>query len=174
MLGMEFIPKLIKILHSGDDPRQLAAGFALGAIIGLTPLFALHNLAIAVLILLLNVSISAAMFGFVLFSAFAYLLDPQFHQIGYYILVELKALHPVWTYLYNIPIAPLTRFYNTVVMGSLLVAIIAFTPLYFAAKHFIRLYQKHLAARVNNFKIVQIIKGSGLVRLYRRIKSMGA
>jgi uncharacterized protein (TIGR03546 family) len=173
MLGMEFIPKLIKILHSGEDPRQLAAGFALGAIIGLTPLFALHNLVVVVLILLLNVSISGAFFGFALFSVFAYLFDPQFHQVGYYILVELKSLKPFWTYLYNVPIAPLTRFYNTVVMGSLVVSLTAFTPIYFGAKHFILLYQKHLAARINNLKIVQIIKGSGLVRLYQRIKSMG-
>ncbi|HYH02746.1 MAG TPA: TIGR03546 family protein [Bacillota bacterium] len=174
MLWFKFLSKLIKILHSGEDPRQVAAGFALGAIIGLTPILTLHNLAIFILILLLNVSISAAFFGILVFSAFAYLLDTQFHVLGSYILTQIPALQPFWTQLYNMPIAPLTRFYNTVVMGSFVSALIALIPIYFATKHFILLYRTHLAQRVNNLKIVQIIKGSNLVQFYQKIKSMGA
>lgn len=173
MLWFKFLSKLIKILHSGEDPRQIAAGFALGAVIGLTPTITLQNLVIFILILLLNVSISAAFFGILVFSAFAWLLDPQFHTLGTYILTQIPALQPLWIQLYNIPIAPLTRFYNTVVMGSFVSALFALIPIYFAAKHFILLYRAHLAQRVNKLKVVQIIKGSNLVQFYQKIKSMG-
>ena len=43
MLLLKLIQSLIKALHSEGTPGQLAAGLALGAILGLTPLWNLHN-----------------------------------------------------------------------------------------------------------------------------------
>src|SRR5690606_33146185 len=101
MFWLNFIFKLIKTLHSKEEPHNIALGFALGSIIGLTPLLSLHNLLVFCIILVLNVSIPAAFFGIFCFGCFAYFFDPQFHSLGYYLLVEVEALQPVWTYLYN-------------------------------------------------------------------------
>lgn len=120
---LNFLIKLVSILHSGKEPRHLAGGFALGTILGLTPLLSLQNALVICLILLLDVSISGALFGMALFAAFAYLLDPLFNQLGYFLLVNVEFLRPFWAYLYNVPIAPLTKFYNTVVLGSLVSAL---------------------------------------------------
>jgi len=173
MFWLNFVSKLIGILHSGKDPRHLAAGFALGSIIGLTPFNSLHNVLVFLLILLLNVNISAAFFGIFVFSGFAFIFDPQFHSLGYFILVKMDYLKPCWTYLYNIPLAPLSRFYNTVVLGSLIVSLVLFFPIYFGFKHGVILYQRNLADKVNRLKIVQIIQGSNLFQLYNKIKSLG-
>ena len=43
MLLLKLIQSLIKALHSEGTPGQLAAGLALGSILGLTPLWNLHN-----------------------------------------------------------------------------------------------------------------------------------
>ena len=174
MFWFNFLAKLISILHSGDDPRQIASGFALGSIIGLTPFLSLHNLVVFGLIFLLNVSISAAFFGIFVFSAFAFLLDPQFHSLGYFLLVKLDALKPFWTFLYNIPIAPLTKFYNTVVLGSLVTSLITFWPVYFGFTKAVKLYRIHLAEKAERLKVMKIIKGSNLYQNYLKIKSMGA
>lgn len=176
MFWLDFVFRTISILHSGKEPKHLAGGFALGTIIGLTPTLCLHNLLVFCLILLLNVSIPAAFFGIFVFSGFAYLLDPMFHDLGYYLLVKVTVLKPFWTYLYNIPVAPLTRFYNTVALGSLVAALVLFWPVYFAFTHLVKLYQRHLAEKVEKLKIVRMIRANTLFQLYEkfRIKSMGA
>lgn len=162
--------KLIKALHSSNEPRHIAAGFALGSIIGLTPMLSLHNLIVFLIILALNVSIPAAIFGIFFFSCFAYLFDAQFHSLGYYLLVRLEFLKPVWTYLYNIPIAPLTKFYNTVVLGSLVTSLVLFFPIYWVFKQIAGFYQLKLAPLVNQFKIIKIIQGNNLYQMYQKIK----
>ncbi len=170
MFWLNFIFKLIKTLHSKEEPHNIAAGFALGSIIGLTPFLSFHNLFVFLIILTLNVSISAAFFGIFFFSCFAYLFDAQFHNLGYFLLVEVDFLKPIWTYLYNIPIAPLTKFYNTVVLGSLLVSLITLFPVYWGFKQIVKLYQSKMAPRVNQLKIMKIIQGNNLYQMYQKIK----
>lgn len=170
MFWLNFIFKLIKTLHSKEAPHNLAIGFALGSIIGLTPLLSLHNLLVFIIILVLNVNISAAFFGIFFFDCFAYLFDAQFHNLGYFLLVKLEFLKPIWTYLYNIPIAPLTKFYNTVVLGSLLVSLVTFLPVYFGFKQIVKIYQLKVASKVNQWKIMKIIQGNNLYQMYQKIK----
>jgi len=167
---MNFIFKLIKTLHTKDAPHNLAIGFALGSIIGMTPLLSLHNLIVFIIILILNVNIGAAFFGIFFFDCFAYIFDDQFHSLGYFLLVKLKFLKPFWTCLYNIPIAPLTKFYNTVVLGSLLVSLVTFLPVYWGFKQIVKLYQLKVVSKVNRLKIMKIIQGNNLYQIYQKIK----
>ncbi|EGO64600.1 TIGR03546 family protein [Acetonema longum] len=171
----DLIFRTFKILHSGNEPKHMAGGFALGSIIGLTPALSLQTLLVYCLILLVNVNIGAAFFSIFVFSCFAYLLDPLFHAIGYFLLVKVEFLTPVWTYLYNIPIAPLTRFYNTVVLGSLVVSLVLFCPVYLVFTKFVVYYQKHWAQRVEKLKIVQWVRANTLFQWYEKVtfKSMG-
>ncbi|HID38327.1 MAG TPA: TIGR03546 family protein [Calditrichaeota bacterium] len=173
MLVLKFMAKLVKILRSGASPNQIAAGFVLGMIIGLTPLWSLHNLLIVLLLIVFNVNLATAIFSFVLFSGFAYLLDPLFHNFGYYLLVEVAPLRPLWTALYNIPVIALGRFNNTVVMGSLITAIILLVPVFLAVRTFVNIYREKLDPKLQKLKIVQLLKGSKLYGWYERIKGMG-
>ena len=88
MFGLELLAKLFKVLRSGESPNQIAAGFILGMIPGLTPIWNFHNLIVLILLIILRVNFAAAIFSFILFSAFAYIFDPLFHSFGYYFLVE--------------------------------------------------------------------------------------
>ena len=156
MVLMKFCSKLFKTLHSKEDPHNIALGFALGSIIGLTPFFSLHNFFVMILILALNVSISSAFFGALFFS--------------YFLLVDVPWLQSFWTYLYNIPIAPLTKFYNTVVLGSLVVSLTTFSLVYFGFKQIVTFYRAKMASKVNNLKIMQIMKANKFFQMYQKIK----
>ncbi len=170
MFWLDFIFKLIKALHSKENPHNIAMGFALGSIIGSSPSMTLQNFIVFLLILVLNVSIPAAFFGIFFFGCFAYFFDPQFHNLGYFLLVKLEFLKPFWTYLYNIPIAPLSKFYNTVVLGSLVVSVATFLPVYLVFKQIVKVYQSKIADQVNKFKLMQIIKGNKVFQMYQKIK----
>jgi len=173
MFGIEILAKLIKVLRSGATPPQIAAGFVLGMIIGLTPLWSLHNLVILIIIILVNVNISAVIFSFLVFSAFAYLLDPGFHSLGYFVLTDISVLLGLWTVLYNIPILALSKFNNTVVMGSLIVSVVLILPMYYLIKKGVIAYRENIDAKIQKWKIVQVIKGSKIYNLYERIKNIG-
>ncbi len=174
MFWIKFVTNFLKILRAGQTPKQIAGGFALGAIVGLSPVFTLQGLCVWLIIFVLDVNLSSAFFAFACFSLFAYIFDPLFHSFGYFLLVDIAALQGLWTALYNMPIAPLTRFYNTVVLGSFVAGIILSVPVYGGMKHFVVTYREHIHSRVEKWKIYQILSRNSLVQWYQRIRNLGA
>ncbi len=174
MFWLQLVKNFIQILRSGQTPRQIAGGFALGSIVGLMPVLTLQGLALWLVIFVLDVNLTAAFLAVTLFTLVAYVFDPLFHAVGYYVLVDVSSLHEFWTSLYNAPIAPLTRFNNTVVLGSLLCSLILFIPIYWGMKRFVVAYRTHLHSKIEQWKIYQVISKSSLVRWYDRIKNLGS
>jgi uncharacterized protein (TIGR03546 family) len=173
MIFLKILGKFIKVLRSNASPNQIAWGFALGIFLGFTPLLTLHNLVIIFLIFILNVNVSAALFALVLCSFLALFLDPLFHTIGFGILVQIGFLESFWTILYNAPIAPLTRFNNTVVIGSFIFSLVMCLPSYLLFKGFVHRYRTSWNAKIQKWKIVKIIKGSKAIKLYFKVRNMG-
>jgi len=173
MFWIKFITNFLKVLREGQTPRQIAAGFALGAIVGLSPSITLQGLVLWLAIFILDINLSAAFFAFATFSLFAYVLDPIFHRLGYFLLVDISALQGIWTYLYNVPVAPLSRFYNTVVMGSFIAGAVFSVPIYFGMKSFVVAYRTHLHAKVEQWKIYKILSRNSVIQWYQRIRSLG-
>ncbi len=172
MFWLKFISKFIKVLRAGESPGLISAGFTMGFVVGLTPFWTLQNILILVIAILTKVNLSAAFFSIFLFSFVAYLFDPLFHNLGYFMLAQLEVLNGLWTALYNMPVAPFTRFYNTIVAGSLLTALILAFPVYVLGKKGIVSYRKKLGPKVENSKFIKAIKGSGLYKWYSRIRDM--
>jgi len=141
---------LLKHLHSDDTPGQVGAGLALGAIFGLTPLLNLHNVVVLILIIMLRVSFSGALLGWLLFAPLGFAFDPLFDALGHRLLLETPALTGVWTTLYNTPVVPLTNFNNTVVLGSLAVALALFLPLNALGRFGVRRYRAAVQAWVRS------------------------
>jgi uncharacterized protein (TIGR03546 family) len=173
MFWLKLVANFIKILREGQTPAQVAGGFALGSILGLSPMLTLQGVLVWLVILVLDVNLSAATLSLLVFSLIAFIFDPVFHYLGYLLLVDVEGLKGLWTTLYNAPIAPLTRFNNTVVMGSFACALILFTPIYFGMKKFVIAYRSHVGKRIEKMKIYQIISKSWIVQTYQRIRGMG-
>ena len=167
MLVLKLIQSLIKTLHSEGTPGQVAAGLALGAILGLTPLWNLHNAVVFALIIVLNVSFPAAMLGWALFVPVGFLLDPAFDWIGRALLLGTRTLQPLWTALYNAPVLPLTNFNNTIVLGSLVFALVLWLPLFFASRWGVVRYRATVAERMKRSALYRTVTASKLYNLYR-------
>ena len=148
--------KLIRIIGSETEPGQISLGFAFALVAGFTPVVSLHNLLVLFLILVLRVNLSAFLLGLAFFSGMAYLLDPLFHRIG---LAALTAgsLEGLWTALYNSTLWRLERFNNSIVMGSLIVSLLLFVPLYLVSNRLILKYREHFLAWVQKTKLVYVL-----------------
>lgn len=163
---VKLIQSLLRALHSEGTPGQLALGIALGSIIGLTPLLNLHNAVVFAAIVLLNVSFAGGMLGWALFVPMGFLLDPLFDWIGHTLLFT-PSLTPLWTSLYNMPVAPLTNFNNTVVLGSLVFALVLFVPLFFVTRWAVTRYRATVGERVRQSRWYRAVTASKVYNVYR-------
>lgn len=167
MVILKLLQSIVKALHSEGTPGQVAAGMALGSILGLTPLLSLHNLLVATLILMLNVSVPGATLGWALAIPLGFALDPMFDALGRQLLLGTPALVPLWTSLANLPVVPLSNFNNTVLLGSLVSALVLFAPIYFLSRWGVRRYRETIGERVRNSALYRAISASKLYGIYR-------
>lgn len=173
MFILQFISKFIKVLRAGATPAQIAGGFMLGFMIGLMPFTTLQGIALTIILFLLNVNLAAATLAIFISSFVAFLFDPLFHDLGFYLLTGVPALHGTWSSLYNMPVAPLSRFNNTVVMGSFVAGIILALPVYFLARKGVISYRAGLEEKIKRWKIVRWITGSKIATWYFKIRDLG-
>ena len=162
------LANLLKALNSDSAPGQIALAFALALIIGLTPLFSLHNLVIIFIACIVRVNFGAFLLATAFFSGLAYLLDPAAIALGESLLTN-SDYQELWTGLYQSEFLRATGFNNTLVMGSLVIALIAFIPVLFISRWLISAYRERLMAWVDKLKIVKILKASKFYKVYQAI-----
>ena len=168
---VRFLHKLLVLLNSGDSPNKLATAMTVGFIAGLMP-FNIILTTLCFLILFIGpINFSAGLFSYLIIQLFAGLTDPFSHSLGYYLLVDLTALKSFWTMLYNAPIIPLTKFNNTLVLGSLTLGLLL-SPLFFVLIRLgINKYRQHLQGKVTQSKLFKLIKSSTIAKWYSKVIS---
>lgn len=169
MFFLKLLQSLVSTLNSEGTPRQIAAGLALGAALGLTPLVNIHNLLVFAAACLLNVSFGAFLIGWTVFVPVGFLLDPLFHAVGL-ALLQAPALTSFWTTLYNIPGIPLTNFNNSVVLGSVVGWVVLWLPIYFLARFLVVKYRVHVYERLKQTRVFKAVAASKLYNYYRMIR----
>lgn len=162
---------LIKLLHSEQGTKSIAWGVAMGFILGMTPALSLQTILVFVLLFLFRIQIGAAFLAAFFFKFIAFFLDPVFNPIGAMVL-EMSALQGVFTTLYNIPILPLTRFYNTIVMGSGVVAIVLVPFIYFGTKVAVVKYRSTVVERVKGTKLWKLFIATSFYKWYATYDSL--
>ena len=156
---------LIKLLHSEQATQSIAWGVAMGFILGMTPALSLQTILVFLLLFVFRIQIGAAFLAAFFFKFVAFFLDPVFHNIGAGIL-EMDALHGLFTTMYNVPILPWTRFYNSIVMGSGVVSIILAPAVYFAAKKGVEKYRVTVVERIRGTKWWHVFQATSFYKWY--------
>ncbi len=170
MLWLKLLQKLARTLNSDGTPGQVAAGLMLGAALGLTPLMNLHNLVIFALGIILNVSFPGVMLGWVAFIPLGFALDPVFDWVGGVLLLRTEALVPLWTAWYDTPVAALTNFNNTVVLGSVVAWVALAVPLFFLFRWGVSEYRDRVYARLVKTRMFQAVRATKIYNLYRLLR----
>ena len=165
-LILKLLQNMVAALNSEGSPFQVAAGIAFGACLGLTPIANLHNVAVFLLVMILNVSMAGFWLGWALFVPVGFLLDPLFDRIGQSLL-ESGALRPLWTSLTNMPVVPFTNFNNSVVLGSFVFWVVAFVPLLFLAQWGVARYRASIYERLKKTKFFQAVTASKLYGVWQ-------
>ena len=162
---------LLKVLNSDTGENQISAGVACGLIMGFSPALSLQTLLVFIIIFLFRVQAGAAFASAFFFAMVAYVFDPVFDNVGQVIL-EMNSLEPTFKTLYNMPIVPFTKFYNSVVMGAGVVAI-AMSPIIFVlTKVFVKKYRATVVAKFQETKFWKGVKATGFYKWYAKYDSL--
>jgi uncharacterized protein (TIGR03546 family) len=164
---LKLLRSLVKTLHSDGSPAQIALGVALGAALGLTPIPNVHNLVVLLLLAVLNVSFAAGMLAWAVFVPIGFMLDPLADRVGRWLLVDVTSLRGVWTTWDNVPGLALTNFNNTVVLGSVVLWLALFAPIYFASRLGVVRYRATLGEKIRNSRYYKLLEASQVYNVYR-------
>jgi uncharacterized protein (TIGR03546 family) len=156
---------LLQLLNSDTGTNQIAAGVACGLILGFAPWLSLQALLVFICLFLFRIQIGAALTSAFFFAMVAWLFDPVSHQIGSAIL-EAEALRPTFTALYNMPLVPLTRFYNSVVMGAGVLSILLAPLVFFGSRRLIVAYREKVVARFKSSPFWKLWSGTSFFKWY--------
>ena len=151
-----------KLLNSDTGTNQLAWGLALGLIMGFAPFLSIQTFAVLFVIFFFRVQIGAAFISAFFFKFIAFLFDQPAHHFGKMIL-ESDSLKPLFVSMYNMPLVPMTRFNNSIVMGSMIVSLVLLPFVFFGFRMGIIKYRATVVAR---FKNTKIWKGFVATRFY--------
>jgi uncharacterized protein (TIGR03546 family) len=168
---MTFILKqffgFLKLLNSDTGTNQIASGIACGLILGFAPAFSLQTLLVVILLLFFRIQIGAATIFAFFFSLIAWALDPVAHVLGMAVL-ELSALQGLFTEMYNMPIIPLTRFNNSIVMGSAVISIALFPVVFFLSRVMVEKYRATFVAKFKDTKFFKALQTTTLYKFYAK------
>lgn len=157
----------LKLLNSDTGTNQIASGIVCGLILGFAPALSLQTLLVIALLFFFRIQIGAATIFAFFFSLVAWMLDPVSHEIGTAVL-EMESLKPLFTEMYNMPIIPLTRFYNSIVMGSAVLSILLSPLVFFASRILIQKYRELILARLQQTKLWKLVKATAFYKFYAK------
>lgn len=155
----------IKLLNSETGTNQISFGIAFGFILGMSPSLSLQTLLVFLVVLIFRVQMGAVFLSAFFFKFIAYLLDPAFDVLGRKIL-ESPSLTNLWTSFYNLPIIPLTRFNNSIVMGSGVISILLVPFLFYLSRWLVTQYRAKVVEKIKKTKTWKALQATSLYKWY--------
>lgn len=156
--------KFLKILNGDIAPGQIAAGFAFGMVLAFTPLMSLHTILVLLLVCVLRVNVTATLIAMALCALLAWPLDPYFIAVGEYILTN-PDWQSLWTQWYQSDLLRLAHFNNTLTMGSLVVSLLLWLPVFVVTRFLVIHYRVRFMASINRLSVVKWLKASRFTQM---------
>lgn len=161
------IVNLIRLLHSDTGQNQVAAGLAFGVFLGFAPFLSLQTFFVLLICFIFRVQLGAVFISAFFFKFIAYLMDPVADPIGRSLL-ENEGLRPLWTYMYNVPLLPMTRFNNSINMGSFMISLILCPVLFFVFRLLVLQYQAKFVQRLEATRGWKYLKATKFYLWYKK------
>ncbi len=166
---LTLLAKFLKALNSESGVWALVIAFILGMILGFTPLWRVHNLVILLIALLFRVNLTGFILSFMLCSGVAFLLDPWFHDFGYYLLSH-ESWIPLWQGMYESAVWRVLQFHHTITLGSVILSL-GFAPILGVISFIIiTQYRTHIQTWFNKLRIVKMLKANKFWNIYTGLR----
>lgn len=160
---VRLVAKLIALLNSNRRAVEIGAAVAFGLWVALLPTWNLLFFAVVLALFLAKVNLGMAIVAGAGFSLLNPLVDPALDRLGYAVLTYAP-LTGVYRTMYAVPMVPFTRFDDSLVTGAFVAGAALFVPVTALSVLVVRMYRRHIHARIANSKVVQAIRALPLAR----------
>lgn len=162
---------LIRLLHSDTGQNQIATGLAFGVFLGFAPFVSIQTLLVLFIVFIFRVQLGAAFLSAFFFKFIAFILDPIADSLGRWAL-ENPSLRDFWSTMYNTPFLPMTRFNNSIIMGSFIISLFLCPILFFIFKKLIIQYREKVVSKVEGTKAWKAFKATKFYLWYAKYNDL--
>jgi uncharacterized protein (TIGR03546 family) len=148
--------KIFVAINSNKKTSQVALAISFAFLLALIPKANLFWISLFTLTFFLKINQAVEMVFLAVFSMLLGFLDIFLDKIGFAILT-VSSLGDFFTRLFNTPFFFLTKYYNSIVMGGLVVGLVMFVPIYFLAKYLVDIYRDKVREKIANNKFVKAV-----------------
>ncbi len=145
--------KIIRLLNSDLSPSKISIAGVIGMYWGLSPLLSPHNLILFFIVVIFKIPISFAISGMVFFLPFSFFFADLINTFGN-IILKSDVLFSSFRSLYN-SFFILTKFNNTFIMGSFIIALILSIPVFLILRFIIIKHRKIIVSNLLDSAIYQ-------------------
>jgi uncharacterized protein (TIGR03546 family) len=153
---VKWIATLIVAVNANNRAGEVAAGVSFGLLLALVPSGNLLWLVLFIVTFFLKIHLGAELLFLALFKLPAPLADGLLHRLGLLVLSR-QGLTGFFTRAYNLPLLPLSRFNNTVVMGGLIAGIVLWVPAFFLMRRLVVLYRRRWREKIAGSRLVKAL-----------------
>lgn len=162
---------LIRLLHSETGQNQIASGLAFGVFLGFAPFLSLQTFLVLFIVFIFRVQLGSVFLSAFFFKFIAFILDPVTDLLGKWAL-ENQSLRGLWSAMYNTPFIPMTRFNNSIIMGSFLVSLFLCPILFFIFKKIIISYRTNIVHKFESTKLWKAFKATKFYEWYLKYNDL--
>jgi uncharacterized protein (TIGR03546 family) len=161
---LTMLAKLLKVLNSQASPWQIGWAIGLGLLAGLLP-FGLLTLMIVLLVCLLTVNLSTFLLVWGLCSGLMLLFGEALEALTW----QYAQSPALLTLLAQSDTLQLFHLHHTLVLGAFVLGIVLLVPVAWLSTVLIKQYRTKVMTKLQQWKIVQMLKASNLVQLYEKL-----
>ncbi len=162
MVVLNWLVKIFKALNSNQHPLEIAEGIGFGVLLALIPSNNLLWWMVFLVSFFLTINQSTMIVVMAVGKLFMPFVDPLLDSLGYVILT-VPALEDFYDSFFNMPMMPLLRLHNTVVMGGFALGVLLYFPLLFVMVPAVRAYRKFVREKITQSKWFKAFTSSPLV-----------
>ena len=157
-----WIAKVFVAVNSNKKTSQIALAIAFAFVLALVPKTNLFWVSLLIFTFFIKLNQAVEMVFIAVFSLFLGFLDGFLDRIGFAILT-IPSLGDFFTKLFNSPFFYLTKYYNSLVMGGLVVGLAMFLPIYFLSKYLVEVYRDKVREKIANNKFVKALASQPII-----------
>lgn len=164
---ISWIAKVFVAINSNKRTAEIALAISFAFILALIPKGNLLWISLFVLTFFLKLNQAVEMVFIIIFTFTLKILDIFLDKIGYAILT-IPGLENFFTKLFNNPFFYLSKYYNSLVMGGLIVGLIMAFPIYFLSKYLVDVYRDKVREKIANNRFVKAFMKQPLIASIKR------
>lgn len=159
---VKWIATLVVAVNANNRAGEIAAGVSFALLLALIPSGNLLWFLLLFITFGLKIHLGAQLLFLALFKLLAPLSDGLLHRLGLLVLNQ-PMLANLFTKAYNLPLLPLSRFNNTVVMGGLIAGIVLWMPVFLLFRQLVIIYRRRLRDKIAGSRLVQSLRRVALI-----------